>query len=137
MSTKLNNNSSKSVWFACGLLFFIYAGCCHYVLTYDDNKPKYIRKPTTEITKPKYTSNIDSGQRTRKVIKRIRIIPTTETYEVSRWITSGDWSHDDDPLTVTIPSHKVVMDIDYVEDHWDDYLADPEDEIQYPPEIFQ
>ena len=29
------------------------------------------------------------------------------------------------------------MDIDYVEDHWDDFISDPEDEVLYPPDIFQ
>jgi hypothetical protein len=33
--------------------------------------------------------------------------------------------------------HRVLRDIDYVEDHWDDYLDDPEDEIRFPPDIFQ
>ena len=54
-----------------------------------------------------------------------------------QWITSGDWSQDDYPLTITIHSQKVVIDIDYVEDHWDDFISDPEDEILYPADIFQ
>ena len=136
MSTSSNNSSSKSVCIACGLIFSAYMGCYHYLISEGSKKPIYVKRPTTEIT-TNHTSNIDSGQRTRKIIKSIRVIPTTETYEVSQWITSGDWSHDDHPLTVTIPSQKVVMDIDYVEDHWDDYISDPEDEILYPPEIFQ
>lgn len=84
-----------------------------------------------------YTSNINIGQSARKTIRTIIVIPTTQTYDVSQWITSGDWSQDDYPLTITIPTQTVVMDLDYVEDHWDDFINDPEDEIQFPPDIFQ
>jgi len=135
MNTNNKEYSRKTVGIACGLLFFAYMGCYHYISSIGDKKPIYNKRPNIEL--PKHTSNINSGQSVRKVIKSIRIIPTTETYEVSQWVTSGDWSHDDYPLTVTIPSQRVIMDIDYVEDHWDDFISDPEDEILYPPEIFQ
>lgn len=133
MKQPKKEHSDKTVGIACGLIFFLYMGCCHYLLK--ENKKPQIERPKSEISH--YTSNIDSGQSARRCIKKIKIIPTTETYEVSQWVTSGDWSHDNYPLTVNIPSQRVVMDIDYVEDHWDDYLSDPEDEIQYPPELFQ
>lgn len=136
MNTANKNNSRYTVGIACGIFFFTYAGCYHHLLNSDINQHKYKEeKPHVEISKD--TSNIYSGQRTLKTIKRLRVIPTTETYEVSRWVTSGDWSHDRDELSITIPSQRVIMDIDYVEDHWDDYISDPEDEILYPPEIFQ
>lgn len=135
MNTNNKEYSRKTVGIACGLLFFAYMGCYHYLLSKGDKKPIYVKRPNIEL--PKNTSNTNNGQRARKVIKSIRVIPTTETYEVSQWVTSGDWSRDDYPLTVTIPSQKVIMDIDYVEDHWDDFISDPEDEILYPPEIFQ
>ena len=132
MNTSNKGYSRKTVGIACGLLFFAYITGYHYLLSKGNEKPTYIKREL-----PKYTSNINSGQCTQKVIKSIKIVPTTETYEVSQWITSGDWSHDNYPLTITIPSQKVVMDIDYVEDHWDDFISDPEDEILYPPDIFQ
>ena len=114
---------------------------CFGIIAQIDSMPWNVQSKHVPYEPPKteshYTSNIDSGQRARKIIKSIKVIPTTETYEVSQWITSGDWSHDDYPLTITIPSQKVVMDLDYVEDHWDDFISDPEDEILYPPEIFQ
>ena len=133
MNTSNKEYSRKTVGITCGLLLFAYIGCYHCLYNY---KPKPIKrnKPKTEFY---HTSNINSGQRTRKIIKSIRVIPTTKTYEVSQWVTSGDWSHDNDPITVTIPSQEVIMDLDYVEDHWDDFINDPEDEINYPPEIFQ
>lgn len=145
MSTNKHDNSGKIVWITCGLFFFAY-GCGYYHLINNGNKPKadYSRHDDTEVIS-KFTYNdsnhssntVNSGQRTRKIIKSIKVVPTTQTYEVSRWVTSGDWSQDNYPLTVTIPSQRVVMDIDYVEDHWDDFLSDPEDEIAYPPDIFQ
>lgn len=135
MSTNNTNSSRKTVGIACGLFFFAYIGCYNYLITEGCKKPTYAKRPNIEV--PKYTSNINSGQCTRKIIKSIKVVPTTETYEVSQWITSGDWSHDNYPLTITIPSQKVVMDIDYVEDHWDDFISDPGDELLYPPDIFQ
>ena len=136
MSTSNSNYSRKTVGIACGLFLFAYGSCYHYLIT-DHTKP-YAKRPNIEIPQSSpHTSNINSGPRARKIIKSIKVIPTTETYEVSQWITSGDWSHDNYPLTITIPSQKVVMDIDYVEDHWDDFISDPEDEILYPPDIFQ
>ena len=136
MNTSNSNYSRKTVGIACGLFLFAYGSCYHYLIT-DYTKP-YAKRPNIEIPQSSpHTSNILSGQRARKIIKSIKVVPTTETYEVSQWITSGDWSHDNYPLTITIPSQKVVMDIDYVEDHWDDFISDPEDEILYPPDIFQ
>ena len=132
MSTNNKEYSRKTVGIACGLLFFAYIGCYHLLLQEGNKKPEYVKRPKIE-----YTRNINSGPRAPKTIKHIRTIPTTETYEVSRWIISGDWSQDDYPLTVTIPSQRVIMDIDYVEDHWDDYLDDPEDELRFPPDIFE
>ena len=130
-----NNTRTYSI-IACGIFFIAYAGCYHSLINSGYKKAIYKPKPKTEYIS-NYTSNNISGQRARKTIKSIKIIPSTETYEVSRWIESGDWSHDDDPLTVTIPSQKIVVDIDYVENNWDDFLADPEDELQYPPDLFQ
>lgn len=136
MNTSNSNYSRKTVGIACGLFLFAYGSCYHYLIT-DHTKP-YVKRPNIEIPQSSpHTSNINSGQCARKIIKSIKVVPTTETYEVSQWITSGDWSHDNYPLTITIPSQKVVMDIDYVEDHWDDFISDPEDEILYPPDIFQ
>ena len=135
MNTSNKEYSRKTVGIACGLLLFTYIGCYHYLINKGNQKPIYVKRPNIEL--PNYTSNINSGQRIHKTIKSIKVIPTTETYEVSQWITSGDWSHDNYPLTITIPSQRVIMDIDYVEDHWDDFISDPEDEILYPPDIFQ
>lgn len=140
MNTSNKGYSRKTVGIACGLFLFAYGSCYHYLIT-DHTKP-YVKRPNIEIPQlsphTTHTSNINnSGQRARKIIKSIKVVPTTETYEVSQWITSGDWSHDNYPLTITIPSQKVVMDIDYVEDHLDDFISDPEDEILYPPDIFQ
>ena len=135
MNTSNKEYSRKTVGIACGLLFFAYMGCYHCLINSGNKQPQYVKRPNIEL--PKYTSNINSGQRTHKTIKSIKVIPTTETYEVSQWVTSGDWSQDNYPLTVTIPSQKVIMDLDYVEDHWDDYLDDPEDELRFPPDIFQ
>ena len=137
MNTSNKGYSRKTVGIACGLFLFAYGSCYHYLIT-DHTKP-YVKRPNIEIPQSSpHTSNINnSGQRARKIIKSIKVVPTTETYEVSQWITSGDWSHDNYPLTITIPSQKVVMDIDYVEDHLDDFISDPEDEILYPPDIFQ
>ena len=115
MNTSNSNYSRKTVGIACGLFLFAYGSCYHYLIT-DYTKP-YAKRPNIEIPQSSpHTSNIN---------------------KVSQWITSGDWSHDNYPLTITIPSQKVVMDIDYVEDHWDDFISDPEDEILYPPDIFQ
>jgi len=135
MNTNNKVYSRKTVGIACGLLFFAYIGCYHCLINEGSKKPIYAKRPETKSIN--YTSNINSGQRTRKTIKSIKVIPSTETYEISQWVTSGDWSQDDYPLTVTIPSQKVIMDIDYVEDHFDDYLSDPEDELLYQPDIFQ
>ena len=135
MNTNNKEYSRKTVGIACGLLFFAYIGAYHYLISEGNKKPIYSKRPNIEL--PQHTSNINSGQRARKTLKSIRFIPTTETYEVSQWVTSGDWSHDNYSLTVAIPSQKVIMDIDYVEDHWDDFLSDPEYEIQFPPNIFQ
>lgn len=136
MNISNSNYSRKTVGIACGLFLFAYGSCYHYLIT-DHTKP-YAKRPNIEILQSSpHTSNINSGPRARKNLKSIKVVPTTETYEVSQWITSGDWSHDNYPLTITIPSQKVVMDIDYVEDHWDDFISDPEDEILYPPDIFQ
>ncbi len=33
----------------------------------------------------------------------INSMKSGKTIEVSRWVTSGDWSHDDDEMTITIP----------------------------------
>lgn len=33
----------------------------------------------------------------------INSMASGKTIEVSRWVTSGDWSHDDDKLAITIP----------------------------------
>jgi len=135
MNTNNKEYSRKTVGIACGLLFFAYMGGYHYLISEGSKNPIYSKRPNIEL--PQYTSNINSGQCARKTIKSFRVIPTTETYEVSQWVTSGDWSHDNYPLTITIPSQKVIMDIDYVEDYWDDFISDPEDEILYPPDIFQ
>lgn len=124
--------SRKTVGITCGLLFIAYM-YGYMKLISNEQKPKVI---TTHI-KSNHTSNIDSGQRIPKTIKSIKVIPSTETYEISQWVTSGDWSHDNYPLTVTIPKQELIMDIDYIEDHWDDYLDDPEDEITFPPDLFQ
>ena len=137
MNTNNNEYSRKTVGIACGLLFFAYIGCYHYLVNEGNKKPIYEKRPDIELSKPNNTCNINSGQRTYKTIKSINIKPSIETYEVSQWVTSGDWSYDNYPLTVTIPSQTVVMDIDYVEDHWDDYLDDPEDELRFPTDIFQ
>lgn len=137
MNISNSNYSRKTVGIACGLFLFAYGSCYYYYLITDHTKP-YAKRPNIEIPQlSPHTSNINSGPCARKIIKSIKVVPTTETYEVSQWITSGDWSHDNYPLTITIPSQKVVMDIDYVEDNWDDFISDPEDEILYPPDIFQ
>ena len=135
MSTSNNKTADGCLGLFLGSLL------CFGIIAQIDSMPWNVQSKHVPYEPPKtesnYTSNIDSGQRARKIIKSIKVIPTTETYEVSQWITSGDWSQDDYPLTITIPSQKVVMDLDYVEDHWDDFISDPEDEILYPPEIFQ
>ena len=140
MNTSSNNNSSKTVGIACGLFFFAYLICYNHILNVsEENRQSIIAESHKQIEQPiHHHSNItNSGQRTRRRIKSIRVIPTVETYEVSRWITSGDWSHDNEEWLVDIPSEKVVMDVDYVEDNWDNFVDDPEDEILYPPELFQ
>lgn len=139
MNTSNKESSRKTVGVACGLLFFAYMGCYHYLITKGTKKPIYAKRPNIEYkVSSNHTSNdINSGQRAHRSIKSIRVLPTTETYEVSQWVTSGDWSYDDYPLTVTIPSQNITLDIDYVEDNWDEYLDDPEDEILYSPDIFQ
>lgn len=130
MNTNNKIRSRETIAIAFGLLFV----SCYITSILDkDIKQPYSKRPNNI----EYTSNIASRQCVHKTAKSIKVIPTSETYEVSQWITSGDWSHDDYPLTVTIPSQKVLMDVDYVEDHWDDYLDDPEDEIRFPPDIFQ
>ena len=135
MSTSNNKTADGCLGLFLGSLL------CFGIIAQIDSMPWNVQSKHVPYEPPKTeshsTSNIDSGQRARKIIKSIKVIPTTETYEVSQWITSGDWSQDDYPLTITIPSQKVVMDLDYVEDHWDDFISDPEDEILYPPEIFQ
>lgn len=135
MSTSNNKTADGCLGLFLGSLL------CFGIIAQIDSMPWNVRSNHIPYEPPKtesyYTSNINSGQRAHKIIKSIKVIPTTETYEVSQWITSGDWSQDDYPLTITIPSQKVVMDIDYVEDHWDDFISDPEDEILYPPDIFQ
>lgn len=130
MSINNFKHSRKTVGIACGLLFIAYIYGYHKLISSYD-RDHHI------ITNYNHTSNIDSGQRTYKNIKNIKVIPYTETYEVSEWVTSGDWDHDNNQLTVTIPNEVIIMDIDYVEDNWDYYLDDPEDELQYPPDIFQ
>lgn len=139
---KNKESSRKTVAIACGLLFIAYIAFYNHLLNVsEENKQAKIAESAWYASKankvPHTSNNINSGQRTRKVIKSIRVIPTVETYEVSRWVTSGDWSHDRDGYVIDIPSEKVVMDIDYVEDNWDDFISDPEDEISYPPELFQ
>lgn len=135
MSTSNNKTADGCLGLFLGSLL------CFGIIAQIDSMPWNVQSKHVPYEPPKtesnYTSNINNGQRARKIIKSIKVIPTTETYEVSQWITSGDWSQDDYPLTITIPSQKVVMDLDYVEDHWDDFISDPEDEILYPPEIFQ
>ena len=132
------SNTSKSD--GC-LGLFLGSLLCFGIIAQIDYMPWNIQSKHVPYEPPKeeakYTSNIDSGQCARKIIKTIRVIPTTQTYEVSKWVTSGDWSQDNYPLTITIPNQTVIMDIDYVEDHWDDFISDPEDEIQFPPDIFQ
>lgn len=147
MNTSNNNFSRKTVIIACGIFLLLYGGCYHFLIKPPPNKIVRYVPDTTVTIKPELkfthykgnkTSNTNnSGQRIRKRIKSIKVIPTTETYEVSQWVTAGDWSHDRDELTVTIPSQRIIMDIDYVEDHWDNFTDDPEDEILYPPDIFQ
>ena len=127
------SNTSKSE--GC-LGFFLGSLICFGIIAQFDSMPWNIQPKPIGHTKED-TSNIDSGQRARKIIKTIMVIPTTQTYEVSRWVTSGDWSQDNYPLTITIPNQTVIMDLDYVEDHWDDFISDPEDEIQFPPDLFQ
>lgn len=133
-----SRNTANAALGICSIFFIAYAFSCDKLLNHN---------PQPEYTKSSYynelsnnSSNINiSGQCVHKPkkIKSIKVIPTTETYEVSQWVTSGDWSHDYDNLTVTIPSQRVIMDLDYVEDNWDNYQDDPEDEIQYPPDLFQ
>ena len=135
MNTSNYKYSRKTVGIACGLLFIAYMYGYHKLISYGQ-RPQVISTHQSTL-QGKYASNIDSRHRTYKTIKSIKVIPSTETYEVSEWVTSGDWSHDNYPLTVTIPTQMVIMDVDYVEDHWDDYINDPEDELQYPPDIFQ
>lgn len=135
----MNTSNNKTTDGCLGL--FLGSLLCFGIIVQIDSMPWNVKSRHIPYEPPKteshYTSNINSGPRARKIIKSIKVVPTTETYEVSQWVTSGDWSHDNYPLTITIPSQKVVMDIDYVEDHWDDFISDPEDEILYPPDIFQ
>ena len=136
MNTSSNKNSDGCLGLFLGSLL------CFGIIAQIDSMPwntkrNHIPYKSSKSELVNYTSNIDSGQRTHKTIKSIKVIPITETYEVSEWVTSGDWSHDNYPLTITIPSQRVIMDIDYVEDNWDDFISDPEDEILYPPDIFQ
>lgn len=130
MNTSNKEYSRKTVGITCGLLLFAYTGCSYYIINHRPfEQPKYVYH---------HTSNIISGPRVHsKKIKSIRVLPEYNTYEISQWITSGDWSHDNYPLMVTIPSKTVTMDLDYVEDYWDDFISDPGDEILYSPDIFQ
>lgn len=138
----MNTNNYRKADGCLGL--FLGSLLCFNILAQLDIMPWNSKPRGPTYTPPKehvdhHTSNINSGQRALKSL-RVPIVETEyQTIEVSQWVTSGDWSQDNYPLTITIPIQKITNDneIDYVEDHWDDYLDDPEDELRFHPDIFQ
>ena len=97
----MNISNNKTTDGCLGL--FLGSLLCFGIIAQIDSMPWNVKSRHISYEPPKteshYTSNITSGQRARKIIKSIKVVPTTEIYEVSQWITSGDWSQDDYPLT--------------------------------------